>query len=374
MGLRLGRMTLVIVGVGVLVGLAYGAMRAKSYFIGQYFATMAAEKPTISAEPAASAQWEQTVPAIGTLRAIRGTDVSPMVEGQVVQINFGSGDTVIAGAPLVVLDSDIEASNVASAEASLALAKITIRRTSVLTRSAAASQSSLDQAVADVKTKQAALDQANAALAKRTIYAPFTGTLGIRHVDLGQHLTPGASITTLEDMSTMLLDFTVPQNKLQLLTIGQTVRIKTDAFPDRTFEGAISAIDAKIDASSGLVAIEAKFPNPGNVLRPGLFANVDLLKPQKITVVTVPISAVDYTLHGDSVFLVTTTQKDGKTVNTVERAAVTTGEKQGDRVAILDGVKVGDQVVTAGQLKLSNGMEVEVAPSSLTPPAKLSPY
>ena len=370
MRLLFGRISIAIVIVGLFVGVAYGMASVKSYFIGKIFAGMATQVPTVSAEPASPATWERSIPAIGTLRAIHGIDVSPTVEGEAVEIGFKSGDTVAAGAALLKLDSDLEAAAVKSADAAFALAQVTLRRTAELARSNNASQSTLDQATADLKAKQAALDSAQAALAKRTIFAPFAGTLGIRRVEPGQHLVAGAAITTLEDLSTILLDFTVPQNELASLTVGQTVRLTTDAYPGRPFLGKITAVDAKIDATSGLVAVEAAFANPDATLKPGLFATVAVILPTPAAVVTVPSVAVDYTLHGDSVFVL---HKDDKAI-TAERVSITVGDHQGDRVAIASGLKVGDLVVTAGQLKLRNGSSVTLTGAPLVAPATLSKY
>ncbi len=369
MRLRFGRILLAIIIVGLFVGVGYGGNYLKTFFIGKIFADLANKTPTVSAEAATADTWERTIPAIGTLRAVQGINVSPAVEGHVTQVSFKSGDTVAAGAVLLRMDADNELAGLKAAETALSLALITQRRTSELARTSAASQSSLDQANTDVKAKQAAVETVQAALAKRTILAPFAGTLGIRRVDLGQHLTAGAAITTLEDLSTMLLDFTVPQTELANLSVGQAVRLSTDAYPGKVFVGKINAIDVKIDVASGLVAIEAAFPNADGALKPGLFASVSVLRPVAAAVVTVPTVAVDYTLHGDSVFVV---HKGDKV--TVERVSIQVGDHKADRVAVTKGVKVGDVVVTAGQLKLRNGSVVTVAGDPLVAPATPSRY
>jgi membrane fusion protein, multidrug efflux system len=226
---------------------------------------------------------------------------------------------------------------------------------------------------ATVDAAQAAYDQANAGIAKtqalisqKLVRAPFDGELGVRHVEVGQFLTAGTQIVTLTDLSQLYANFTVTEKGSAALKVGQTVRVAVDAYPGRTFEGKINAIEPQIAADTRNIRVQATLDNPDHILKPGMFTSTTVVLPDKPPVVTVPETAVDYTLYGDSVFLITEKKADdGKTSLTTVRTFVRTGNRVGGRAEILSGLKAGDRVVAVGQLKLQSGAAVAISTDPL---------
>jgi len=231
-----------------------------------------------------------------------------------------------------------------------------------------------------VDAAQATYDQANAGIAKteaiisqKLVRAPFDGELGVRHVEVGQYLTAGTQIVTLTDLSVLYANFTVPEKGSAALQVGQTVRVAVDAYPGRTFEGKINAIEPQIAADTRNIRVQATLANPDKILKPGMFATITVVLPDKPPVVTVPETAVDYTLYGDSVFLITEkNENDGKTSLTAVRTFVRTGNRVQGRAEILSGLKDGDRVVAVGQLKLQSGAAVTIS-TDPAPPIPANP-
>jgi multidrug efflux system membrane fusion protein len=222
---------------------------------------------------------------------------------------------------------------------------------------------------ATVDSAQATFDQANAGIAKteaiisqKLVRAPFDGQLGVRHVEVGQFLTAGTQIVSLTDLSMLYANFTVTEKDSGQLKVGQTVRIAVDAYPGRTFDGKITTIEPQVATDTRNIRVQATIANPDHILKPGMFATTTVVLPDKPAIVTVPETAVDYTLYGDSVFLITEKKEDdGKTSLTAVRTFVQTGNRVDGRVAILKGLKPGDRVVAVGQLKLQSGAAVTIS-------------
>jgi multidrug efflux system membrane fusion protein len=233
---------------------------------------------------------------------------------------------------------------------------------------------------ATVDAAQATYDQANAGIAKteaiisqKLVRAPFDGELGVRHVEVGQYLTAGTQIVTLTDLSVLYANFTVPEKGSAALEVGETIRISVDAYPGRTFEGKITAIEPQIAADTRNIRVQATLDNPEHILKPGMFATITVVLPDKAPVITVPETAVDYTLYGDSVFLITEKKADdGKSSLTAVRTFVRTGKRVNGRAEILTGLKAGDRVVALGQLKLQTGAAVAIS-TDPTPPVPATP-
>ncbi len=269
---------------------------------------------------------------------------------------FIAGASVKAGSPLVQLFDGPEQGDLASFKAQAIGAQLALDRAKQLAARQFGPQSTVDAA-------QATYDQANAGIAKteaiisqKLVRAPFDGELGVRHVEVGQFLTAGTQIVTLTDLSQLYANFTVPEKGSAALKVGQTVRIAVDAYPGRTFEGKINAIEPQIAADTRNIRVQATIDNPDHILKPGMFATTTVVLPDKPPVITVPETAVDYTLYGDSVFLITEKKgDDGKTSLTAVRTFVRTGNRVDGRAEILSGVKPGDRVVAVGQLKLQSG-------------------
>jgi multidrug efflux system membrane fusion protein len=205
------------------------------------------------------------------------------------------------------------------------------------------------------------------------VRAPFDGELGVRHVEVGQYLTAGTQIVTLTDLSMLYSNFTVPERGSAALKVGQTVRLSVDAYPGQKFEGQITAIEPQIASDTRNIRVQATIANPEHILKPGMFATTTVVLPEKPPVVTVPETAVDYTLYGDSVFLITEKKnEDGKTSLTVVRTFVRTGNRVGGRAEVLEGLKAGDRVVAVGQLKLQSGAAVVIS-TDPSPPIPANP-
>ena len=227
---------------------------------------------------------------------------------------------------------------------------------------------------------QSAYEQANAGIAKtqaiisqKLVRAPFDGELGVRRVEVGQFLTAGTQIVSLTDLSELYANFTVPEKDSGNLKVGQIVRILVDAYPGRSFEGKITAIEPQISTDTRNIRVQATIANPDHILKPGMFATTTVVLPDKPPVITVPETAVDYTLYGDSVFLITEKKEDdGKTSLTAVRTFVRTGNRVHGRAEILSGLKPGDRVVAVGQLKLQSGAAVAVS-TDPPPPIPASP-
>ena len=350
------RMAIMLAVSVVIFGGVLGFVQFKNMMMKQYFATMKPPPVAVTAQAATAEKWQGTVPAVGTLQAVNGVDISAAVSGLVKEVAFQSGQTIRKGQLLVRLDADVEQSDLRSAQADAELARLQASRQRSLVKSDAVSQSALDKAEAELKVREAKTAAMRALIEKKTVLAPFDGVLGVRRVDLGQYVQPGQAIVNLQDLSVMLAAFAVSQKELGNLHVGATIHMTTDAWPGRVFDGQIQAIEPRVDDKTGMIQVQGRFPNPDGALRPGMFAKIEILRAATAAVTTVPVSAVSYNLHGDSVFLV----KDGNDGREALRAFVTLGERREGRVAVLKGVAPGDLVVTSGQVKLETGAKVEI--------------
>jgi multidrug efflux system membrane fusion protein len=311
--------------------------------------------------------------AVGDLAAVHQVNVTSDVSGRITQIMFEAGTTVKAGSPLVQLFDAPDQGDLANFKAQAVVAQLSLDRAKQLAARQFGPQSTVDQA-------QATFDQANAGIAKtqaiisqKLVKAPFDGVLGVRHVEVGQFLTAGTQIVSLTDLSTLYANFTVTEKDSGQLKVGQTVRIVVDAYPNRNFEGKITTIEPQIATDTRNIRVQATLANPDHILKPGMFTTTTVVLPDKPPAITVPETAVDYTLYGDSVFLLTEKKADdGKTSLTAVRTFVRTGDRIDGRAEILSGVKDGDRVVAVGQLKLQSGAAVSISPDG-PPPIPANP-
>lgn len=310
---------------------------------------------------------EKSLTAIGGLQAVRQVVVAPEVAGRVIAVNFESGTKVKAGAPLVQLNDETEQASLASLKAVARLADITLDRASDLRRTQAGAQSAVDSARAQRDQAYADIRKTEVAIAQKRIIAPFDGELGIRKVNLGDYVSPGTPLVTLTDLSSLYVNLTLPEQNEGQVRVGQAVRVAVDAYPGRSFAGTVTTVDPQISADTRTLQIQGTIANPNRTLLPGMFANVRLMLPPESDVIVLPATAVDYSLYGDSVYLVRDGKDaEGKPKLTVERVGVTVGDQVGDSVAIRHGVSAGDRVVTIGQVKLTNGTAVTI--SDAAPP------
>jgi membrane fusion protein (multidrug efflux system) len=356
--------------IGIVIVLVIGGPLAAIKVL-QVKAMIAAPMPTQSetvATAVAHAEiWPDTLSAIGSVSAAQGVIVAPEIAGTISEIAFESGATVKAGDLLVRLDTSSEAAQLRAAEAQADLAKLNAERERKLHEDKTVSQSEVDQADATLKQSAANADNIRAIIQKKTIRAPFAGKLGIRLVNLGEQLDVGKGIVSLQALSPMFVDFSLPQQDFAQLQNGLKVRALSDSYPTNQFEGEIAAINPDLDATTRSVRVRAKFENPGDLLRAGMFARVTVVLPRENTVLVIPATAILSAPYGDSVFLVT-----GSSNLVVQQAFVRTGRTRGDFVSVQSGLKAGDRVATAGIFKLRNGLSVHEN-NETTPEASPTP-
>lgn len=338
-------------------------------------AMMAAMPPTVvTAAPAKADTWSHSLTAPGSLAAVQGVTVSAEVPGKVVKIAFEAGAAVKAGGLLVQLDTTTEEAQLNAAEATAALAEANLKRARELRESNTNSPAELDAADAQWKQANAQAESIRTIIEKKQIRAPFSGRLGLRRVNLGQNLKDGDAITTLQTMSPIFVNFSLPQQRLRQLATGTTVRVTSDVAPDETFEGKITAITPEIDPVTRSIRVQATLDNRKELLRSGMFANVEVLLPTESKVLTIPATAVLYAPYGDSVFVVDEKKDEqtGKVQQLLRQQFVRLGEARGDFVSVVDGLKPDEMVVSSGVFKLRPGTVV-VIDNTLAPDANLKP-
>jgi membrane fusion protein (multidrug efflux system) len=317
-------------------------------------------------------KWQGTLTAIGSVTAIQGVTVTPEIAGTVSEISFESGAVVNKGDLLVRFDVSSEEAQLRAIEAQLELAKINLDREDRLLKEKMVSQSEFDSAEATMKQTVANADAIKATIAKKTIRAPFTGALGIRQVNLGQYVDAGKPIVWLQTITPVYADFALPQQALNQLSNGMPARLQIDAYPDRTFAGSLSAINPGLDQTTRSVSLRATFDNPNQLLRPGMFARVELLLPAHQDVLVIPATSVIRAPSGDSVYVVEPGGADGKSGLKVRQQLVRIGREKGDFISIETGLKAGEHIVSSGQFKLRSGMAV-VEQNQTTPNTENAP-
>jgi membrane fusion protein (multidrug efflux system) len=307
----------------------------------------------VEAAKVTAAPLSEQVTAIGTLLSNEAVTVSSEIPGRLKQINFQEGQPVEQGAPLFILDDSVYRAQLADAEAKLKLAEQTHKRTSQLFTNKYATAQSADESASNLAVSTAAVELARVQLEKARIVAPFSGIVGLRHVSVGEYIAAGQALVNLEAIDPVKADFRVPEKFLPAIRVGQTIRIRVDAFPDEAFEGKVYAIDPRLDVAGRSLVVRAMVPNQDERLRPGLFARISVLLQLKQDALSVPEQAI--VPQGDSQFVFKIV--DGK----VQLTKVVTGTRREGRVEIVEGLSAGDQVVTAGQLKIRDGSVVSIA-------------
>lgn len=381
---RWGTLALIVVVLVVVVG---GIKAWSIYSMIQGFKAQGIQKEAVSTYKVSYQQWRPTLNVIGSLRAVQGADLSPELAGIVDEISFKSGDDIKAGAVLVKLRAADDVARLDALRASAELAQSVYDRDKSQLEAHAISQAALDSSAANLKTAKAQVAEQQALVAKKIIRAPFSGHLGIRAVDPGEYVAPGTKLVTLQQLDPIYVDFTLPQQQLGQIAVGQTVRVHNNTYAGKEFAGVISAIDPKVDPDTRNVSVQATLKNPKHELLPGMFADVviDIGEPQRY--LTVPQTAIAFNPYGETVFVVTTAARfkadaDEKAKAAGEKPAdqekgsgapepegeqlvsqqafVTVGPTRGDQIAILKGVREGDVIITSGQIKLKNGSAIEI--------------
>lgn len=380
----------------------------KSYMMKKYFANFEPPAVSVTSVTAAEQTWNPMMSSVGNFVAINGVDVNSEASGNVVAIHFKSGQYVDKGAPLIQLDDSVDQAELKDNKAALSLKEISYKRQTELFRRGANSSSDVDEAKANLERAQALTDKTQAIIDQKHIKAPFAGMLGIRKVNLGQFISPGqTSIVALQSLDPLYLQFYLPEHQLRNLFVGQEVQFTIDASPNSIFHGKVSALNSKIDTKTHNILVQAQFANcplmdynslkkdekssiiqvstdklsgknlitcdteknnQNKVRRflfnPGMFANVNVIRPVEKNVIVLPTTAISYSLFGNSVFIIeqdkTKKDKQDKPILTVKRNFVHTGEERGNYIVVTQGVKAGDEVVSSGQLKLQNGTRVVV--------------
>jgi membrane fusion protein (multidrug efflux system) len=364
-----------IVVVGILVtirGLQIGRMVAQGK-------ALVPPPETVTAAPVIASTWESLLTAVGSLQAVQGVTVSAELAGRVTRIAFESGTRVDAGNLLVQLDISAELAQQQAAQSDLLLARKNFDRASALLADKIISKSSFDDSKASYDRAVAQLDNIRAAIAKKTIKAPFGGRLGIRQINLGETLTVGQPIVSLQSLDPIYVNFHLPQQQLTDIRKGLPVRVTTGASDGRKIPGTITAINSEVDSASRNIRVQATLGNQEEALRPGMYVEVAVVLPARNPVLAIPATAVLYAPYSDSVFVVEENlveeNKEGKAAAAglvVRQQFVELGEKQGDFVAVHSGLKPGETVVSTGVFKLRNGQSV-VVDNSISPEFRMAP-
>ncbi len=352
----------VVGGLVVLVLLLGGVKAGQIVTMVRASASFAPPPEAVSSARVERAEWEATTGAIGSLVAARGVTLASELPGTVREIAFESGSFVRKGTVLVRLDTSTEQAQLAAAEADAELARVSLERARTLRRNESNAPADLDAAEARAKQANAAVATLQATVAKKTIRAPFDGRISIRQVELGQVVAPGTPIASLQSVSPIYAEFWMPQQALADLRAGQRVRVRTDAFPGASWEGDVTTVNTEVDVATRNVRVRATIPNADGRLRPGMFANVDVLSAEKRPVLMIPATAVMFAPYGDSVFAIEEKkdEKTGRPALVVRQKFVRLGDRRGDFVAVVSGLEAGERVVANGAFKLRNGMAVAV--------------
>ena len=342
----------------IVGGIAAGVF----YFKTQQWQAMSemssSEQPpaTVASARVRQESWQPALSSVGSLVAVNDVSVTNEVHGKVARILFESGQRVNEGDALLQLDARVDRAELEGLQAELKLARVQFERAAKLVKDRTLSQSDYDEARARLESAEANVASKQAVIDKKTIRAPFSGSLGIRQVDLGEYLAAGASIAPLQSLDPIYVDYTLPERYLADLAVDQSIELTVQAYPDENYTGRIQALNPGIDPGTRSVHIRAVVDNPDTLLRPGMFAEVRTLLPRKNSLLTLPQQAITYAPYGNSVFVVV--EQDGRKV--VQRRQVETGNNRGGRIEILKGLEDGDEVVISGQNKLRNGQPVQI--------------
>jgi membrane fusion protein, multidrug efflux system len=349
-----------LLGVGILFASIFIYKAFSSMMLHHYLANQN-HLVTVSATTVGFSDWDPQIKAVGSLRAIKGVNVTTSLAGMVKNIYFAPGANVKEGTVLVQLNADAELGELQSIKAQAELAKITYKRDKAQYAARAISKQTLDSDEQTLNNLEGQVAKQAAIVAKKTIRAPFTGRLGINYVNPGQYLNTGDTITSLQTLDPIYIDFYLPQQTLAELKVGLMVNLKSDSFPGKIFKGSITTINPVVDVDTRNIQVEATIANAEHLLVPGMFANIEVITGAAQRFLTLPQTAVSYNPYGDIVYLLAASEdKKNKGMLIANQVFVKTGKTRGDQVQILSGIKAGDTIVTSGQLKLKNGSAVSI--------------
>ena len=365
-----------VVVIVVLVGIKVGQIRAM-IDAGHSFVP---PPESVTSVKVAATTWQSRRSAIGSLVAVHDVALGAELPGLIREVDFDSGKTVKRGAVLVRLDTTNEEAQLASATADAELAKTTLERARTLRKGGANTPADLEAAEARAKQTQATAANIQATIAKKTIRAPFDGRVAMKQVERGQIVSPGTPIATLQSVDPIYAEFSLPQQALADLKVGQSASMRVDSFPGKKWQGAITTVNSEVDPATRNIRVRATFANKDGVLRPGLFVNVEVNASDQRQVLIIPATAVVYAPYGDSVFVLDdrkNDENDGKKAGNpsalvAQPRFVRLGERRGDLVAVVSGLKEGETVVSNGAFKLRKGVAV-IVNNTLAPPVELDP-
>ncbi|GAB4150377.1 MAG: efflux RND transporter periplasmic adaptor subunit [Sphingomonadales bacterium] len=357
---RRRRFWIAAVATTVFVGAAAWLLLVKMpAFVQEMIASMPRPPITVASTQAAVEPWQGRIEAIGTVVAVNGVDVSSEVAGIVEEIHFSSGQEVEAGAPLLRIRDHVERADLKQNQAMLKDAELELERSRSLAQRGNVSQATLDAALARRDQAAAAVERIKALIAQKNLQAPFAGRLGVRLVNIGEFIAAGTPVVTLQALDQVYVNFQVPEQSVARIAVGLPVTIRVDAFPDQSFTGAITSIDSKVEAATRSALVQATFPNPDRHLVPGMFADVSVLVGAPETRITVPETAVSFSLYGDAVFVLTPLPED-PSLFTVARRTIMVADRRAGEVAIARGLEPGEHIVAAGGFKLRAGATVAI--------------
>lgn len=351
-------MSKMLMYVSIFFALVFGWYGVKKVIFMWYLSQYQPPAVTVSETKAAAKTWQSYLNAVGTLTAVNGVELSAEVPGIIQEIRFDSGQFVKKGDVIVILRSEVEQAALKNNQAKLELAKINYERDKTLFARKVTSQAALDTSYAQLLQAQAGVESVQAQIAQKTITAPFDGRIGIRQVNLGQYISPGATLVTLQSLNPLHVIFHLPEQYLESLSTGQDVDVMVNIGEGKQVKGKVDAINAKVDAATRNIEVEATLPNDNLTLYPGMYGQVKIWLGDKKNAVVVPQTALSYSLSGDYVFVVKTEGDKKHPQLHVYRQNVQVGERRGDSVSIKQGLKPGDSIITSGQLKLQNGATV----------------
>jgi membrane fusion protein, multidrug efflux system len=368
------RMIIMLIAVGLVFGGVFGFQIFKNAMIKKFMSAMPQPPQTVSTVTAAVQEWQPQIEAVGSLRAVNGADLAFEVSGIVKELHFKSGDDVAAGDILLTLRADDDIAKLEALKATAALSEIVHQRDQEQFKIKAVSQATLDADGANLKNAKAQVAEQQAVVDKKRLRAPFAGHLGVRVVDIGQYISAGTAVVTLQALDPIYADFFLPQQALNQIRLEQVVTIKIDTYPNGDFAGTITAINPKVDPATRNVQVRATLKNPDRLLLPGMYASVNVAAGGKQRYLTLPQTAVTYNPYGETIYVVDDKGHDpqGRPQLIARQVFVTAGLKRGDQVAILSGVEEGQTVVTAGQMKLRNGSPL-VIDNTIRPTADANP-
>ena len=366
---------------GLAGGLGYFQFFVKPEMIKGFIAKAPPPVATVAITEAKKEEWVERIPAVGTFRAVQGIELAPQIGGVIRAFHFDSGQEVARGTLLVELDDSVEQADLKSNLATLKNTDLALDRQRQLITGGSTSRSTLDAAEAARDQASAAVERSRALIAQKSLAAPFAGRIGLRRADIGQYVSPGTGIASLQQLDPIYVDFPVPEQTIAELATGQVVEVSVDAWPEQPFMGKVISLDARVSAETRNLVVRAEVRNADKRLKPGMFANVAVLVGKAQSLVTLPRTGVTYSLYGDSVYVVKPAPVPAGSAQAapapadqmiVERRAVKLGASRGARVSILSGLEPGEQVVSEGQSKLMAGARVRVD-NSLALPASLNP-